>query len=102
MILSVWQPGQLLPGVINNHESYGIFVELPGGLKGLAPYRVMFSSSSFSFLFWYSEIKQSVLTMVKLSDTCSWKCACTEHFAGACFLGHRSKYCDYRKSMIML
>ncbi|XP_076435937.1 protein RRP5 homolog [Babylonia areolata] len=31
------EPGQLVPAVIRNHQSYGIFVELPGGLGGLAP-----------------------------------------------------------------
>ncbi|KAL8623226.1 hypothetical protein ACOMHN_041918 [Nucella lapillus] len=31
------EPGQLVPGVIRNHQSYGTFVELPGGLGGLAP-----------------------------------------------------------------
>ncbi|KAK7508560.1 hypothetical protein BaRGS_00000126, partial [Batillaria attramentaria] len=30
-------PGQLLPGVVKNHQTYGIFVELPGGLSGLVP-----------------------------------------------------------------
>ncbi|KAK7110889.1 protein RRP5 homolog [Littorina saxatilis] len=34
------EPGQLLPGVIKNHQSYGIFVELPGGLGGLAPHKL--------------------------------------------------------------
>lgn len=31
------EPGKLLPGVVKNHQTYGIFVELPGGLSGLVP-----------------------------------------------------------------
>ena len=42
MMCVCFQPGQLLPGVIKNHQSYGIFVELPGGLGGLAPHKVSF------------------------------------------------------------
>ena len=34
------QPGQLFPAVIHNHQSYGVFVELPGGLRGLVPKKV--------------------------------------------------------------
>ncbi|XP_025095054.1 protein RRP5 homolog isoform X1 [Pomacea canaliculata] len=31
------KPGHLVPGVIKHHQNFGIFVELPGGLTGLAP-----------------------------------------------------------------
>lgn len=37
-----FQPGQLVPGVIKHHQNFGIFVELPGGLTGLAPLKVSF------------------------------------------------------------
>ena len=36
----VFQPGLLLPAVVNHHQSYGMFIELPGGLRGLVPRRV--------------------------------------------------------------
>ena len=54
-----FQPGQLVPGVIRNHQSYGIFVELPGGLRGLAPHKVcvLFCTSHLNGFIW-SQLKQ--------------------------------------------